>query len=193
MRSEGSREVVIAIGAAGHRFLAEHGKVAAGVRDALDGLAASFPGERLTILSSLAEGADRLIAREAIENLDARLVAVLPMPRDDYLSDFATDHSRAEFDDLLSRANEIVELEAGPVRDDAYAAASDYIVSRSDAMVVVWDGRESQGKGGTAEIVESARRAKLPIAWVKAGNRAPGTDIPTSLGAEQGSVILEGF
>ena len=43
---------MIAIGAAGHRFLAEHGKVAAGVRDALDGLAASFPGERLTILST---------------------------------------------------------------------------------------------------------------------------------------------
>jgi hypothetical protein len=31
----------------------------------------------------------------------------------------------------------------------------------------------------------------MPIAWVKAGNRRPATSEPTTLGPEQGELILE--
>jgi hypothetical protein len=184
---------VIAIGAAGHRYLAEIDKVTAGIRDAIHHVAKSFPGHELTILSSLAEGSDRLIASVALDHFDARLVAVLPMAREDYVADFTADSSLAEFDDLLSRAAEVVELDAVETRPEAYAAAGSYIVSRSDVIVIVWDGLEAQGRGGTAEIVGAARRARIPIAWVRAGNRRPGTDTPTSLGESQGSLSLEGF
>jgi hypothetical protein len=57
----------------------------------------------------------------------------------------------------------------------------------------VWDGQGAQGQGGTGGIVAEARKCGLPIAWVHAGNRRPGTLEPTSLGAEQGEVSFERF
>jgi hypothetical protein len=54
-------------------------------------------------------------------------------------------------------------------------------------------GRSLQGQGGTGEIVSLARSRHLPIAWVHAGNRKPGTKEATSLGQAQGGVTLEGF
>ena len=60
-------------------------------------------------------------------------------------------------------------------------------------LIAVWDGQDGQGQGGTATVVAKARELGLPIAWVHAGNRKPGTLEPTSLGAEQGSVSYENF
>jgi len=49
----------------------------------------------------------------------------------------------------------------------------------------------AQGLGGTGGIALRARERGLPIAWVHAGNRKPGTEEPTSLGADQGQLTLE--
>jgi hypothetical protein len=57
--------------------------------------------------------------------------------------------------------------------------------------MTIWDGREAQGSGGTADIVERARKRGLPIAWVHAGNRKPNSHEPVSLGDEQGLVTFE--
>jgi hypothetical protein len=40
-------------------------------------------------------------------------------------------------------------------------------------------------------IVDEARQNGLPIAWIHAGNRVPGTHEPTSLGEEQGKITFE--
>jgi len=69
------------IGVTGHRKLADVAAIEAGVDAALAAIEARFPNEPLRILSSLAEGADRLVAQRILACSGARLVVVLPLPR----------------------------------------------------------------------------------------------------------------
>jgi hypothetical protein len=183
----------VRIGIAGHRCLAEPERVGAGIEAALARFTAAYPGRPLAVISSLAEGADRWGAEPAVKKLGARLIAVLPLPKTDYMRDFETPESKLEFERLLDRAEEVVQLPARANRDEAFAAAGEAVLDRSDVLLAVWDGQGAQGLGGTGEVVARARARGLPIAWVHAGNRRPGTMEPTSLGAEQGRVTFEGL
>jgi hypothetical protein len=166
-------------------------KVEAGIETALDRIEESFSGRPLTLLSSLAEGADRLVARNALGRPGARLIAVLPLPRSDYMQDFESPESREEFLGFLADAVEVIELPPAPTRNAAYEAAGEYCLNHCDVLVAVWDGQGAQGQGGSGATVTLARERGLPIAWVHAGNRRPGTMEPTSLGDEQGKVTCE--
>lgn len=179
------------IGVTGHRILAERERVVAGIETALGRIEARLPGRALVIVSALAEGADRLVAEAVLRRPGSRLVAVLPMPRSEYLSDFATPESRDEFLRLLGAAAEVVELPSNSSRTQAYAAANERLLDGVDVLVAVWDGGGAQGQGGTAEVVARARALGLPLAWVHAGNRKPSTMEATTLGAEQGNVTYE--
>lgn len=177
----------------GHRILAQPEKVAAGVDRALDAIRNAFPGRGLLVISMLAEGADRLVAARALRRAGTALHAVLPMARAEYTTDFATAASRLEFDALLRRADQIVELEPRATREAAYAAAGDYLLDRCDALLAVWDGAPALGRGGTGGIVARARERRLPLVWIHAGNRRPGTAVAATLGPEEGRLTLEGF
>jgi hypothetical protein len=87
----------------------------------------------------------------------------------------------------------VVELPPAPSREAAYEAGGRFVLEHCHALIAVWDGQGAQGQGGSGEIVAEARSLGLPIAWVHAGNRKPGTEEPTSLGEEQGNVTFEGF
>jgi hypothetical protein len=121
------------------------------------------------------------------------LFVPLPLPRDEYLLDFTSPASRTQFLRLLERAHEVIELPQIGSRPEAYEAAGRYVLDHCDVLIAIWDGRVGQGRGGTASLVERARRFAVPIAWVHAGNRRPGTDEPTSLGVDQGTLTVEGF
>lgn len=179
------------IGVTGHRVLTEPERIQAGVDQALDRIAQRFPGQPLAVISSLAEGADRLVARRVLARPAARLVVPLPLAKADYLTDFESAESKQEFLDLLGRADQVVELPRAPTRDAAYEKAGEYALDHSDVLLAVWDGRHAQGEGGTGAIVAQARARGLPIAWVRAGNRRPGSREPVSLGPEQGRVTFE--
>jgi hypothetical protein len=154
------------IGVGGHRVPVDQEKLEAG-HDALAlRIAAAFPGEPWTVISALAEGADRLVARRLLARPATRLVAVPPLAADDYEADFSA---------------------AASLRSSAHCE----VLDRADVLVAVWDGQGAQGQGGTAAIVAQARERALPLAWVHAGNRRPETLGPTSLGAEQGEVTFE--
>ncbi len=181
---------MVAIGVAGHRFLAEPGRVLDALEVVAVRLAEQLPGP-WTVVSALAEGADRIAAGQLLARPGSRLVVVLPLPRDDYETDFATPASRDEFRRLLARADEVVTVDPQPDRDAAYEAGGIAMLDRSDVLLAVWDGRSAQGRGGTADIVARARERALPLAWVHAGNRRPGTEQPTSLGEGQGAVTFE--
>jgi hypothetical protein len=181
----------VKIGIAGHRFLAEPERIAAGIEAALGRLTDAYPGRPLALVSALAEGADRLAVEPAIKKLGARLIAVLPLPKADYMRDFQTAESKAEFERLLHWAEEKVELPARDNREEAYAAAGDAVLDRADVLLTVWDGQGAQGLAGTGKVVARARARGIPIAWVHAGNRKPGTTEPTSLGPDQGRVTYE--
>lgn len=181
------------VGVTGHRRLAKIDHLTAGVETALVRIDSEMVRGALSVVSPLAEGADRLVARCVLAHPAARLIVPLPLPREEYLRDFASDESKHEFVKLLERADEVIELPPTPTRDEAYEAAGLYVLNHCDVLIAVWDGNPSQGAGGTAEVVAEARRRKLPIAWVHAGNRKPGTNEPTSFGAEQGTVTFENF
>ena len=190
--SSGSQAQEVVVGVSGHRFLAEPELVTAGVEAAISRIEQVF-GQPLTILSSLAEGADRLVVWRTLNRPLARLKAVMPLPEDHYLQDFRSDESRREFSKLLNRAVEVVNLDPKPTREEAYEAAGDYVVQNSRILIAVWDGQVELGRGGTGEVVNRARLRRMPIAWVHAGNRKPGTNEPISLGSQQGSVSFENF
>ena len=182
---------MIRAGVTGHRILAEPDKIDAGVAEALHRMEQSFPGEPLTIVSALAEGADRIVARHVLARPGSRLVVPLPLPKFDYMTDFESEKSQQEFLSLLDQADEVVQLTPAASRDRAYEAAGEYVLNNSDVLIAIWDGQDPQGRGGTGEMVARARQRGLPIAWVHAGNREPGTQEPTSLGDEQGRVTFE--
>ena len=87
--------VPIVIGAIGHRNIRPaDGKLAAAVRNECRKLKKQYSSSPFIVLSALAEGADRLIAKTAMEELQADLIAVLPMPAADYERDFQTEDSK---------------------------------------------------------------------------------------------------
>lgn len=183
---------MVTIGVTGHRFLAERDRLDEALTEVVESLARKRT-EPWTVVSALAEGADRLVSRHLLGRPGSRLVAVLPLDLHDYETDFATPGSRAEFRELLARAAEVVVLPAPDDRDLAYEACGWDVLDRSDVLVAVWDGEDRQGVGGTGAVVQRARERGTPVVWVHAGNRRPGTNEPTTLGRDQGLVTWEGW
>ena len=184
---------VLRVGVTGHRILTLTEKIEKGIEEALTAIERKFAGRPLCLVSPLAEGADCLVARGLLRRKNARLLVPLPMPSVEYMKDFELAESKEEFRRLLDRADEVIEMPPAPTRNEAYEAAGLYVLDHCDVLIAVWDGQGAQGQGGTGGIVARARQRRLPIAWVHAGNRKPGTTEPTSLGDEQGSVTFENF
>ena len=71
-----------------------------------------------TVVSALAEGADRLVVERVLQRPGARLEALLPLPATDFETDFGSDDSLAEFRALLQRADTIEVVSADPATGD---------------------------------------------------------------------------
>jgi hypothetical protein len=162
------------IGVVGHRTIDDPQAVAAEVRQALALVRSREPhdGEPadpglLEVLSALAEGADRLAARVLLEEPEASLIAILPFAANDYMTDFASPESQAEFTDLLGRATRVDVSGPTASRVEGYERAGRLIVDSCDALFAMWDGEPARGRGGTAEIVEYARVAGVPVFWIR--------------------------
>ncbi|HZZ11746.1 MAG TPA: hypothetical protein VFE79_13745 [Paraburkholderia sp.] len=118
----------------------------------------------LRIISPLASGADRVVARQGIAR---RWLLSVPLPfsQQEYEKDFAD--SVDEFRDLLAQAKmigEVVELDGRREAEGAaYFEAGHFVLRHSDLLIAVWDGHEASGEGGTGEIVEAAIRMGLPV------------------------------
>jgi hypothetical protein len=127
------------------------------VREVLRGYRGRYESTRIVLFSALAEGADRLVAREALD-LGFSLAVPLPFELQEYEKDFATPESRAEFRELLARSecSFVVPPPAAEAdvdeRDAAYANCGAYIVRRCVELIALWDGKESP-HGGTGHIV----------------------------------------
>ena len=174
----------------GHRILADLGPLSAGVHEALD-LIRGDDWRAVTVVSMLAEGADRLVAEEALRLPGGLLEAILPRPAEDYARDFGPEGSpsRLHFAALLARAASVRVVPPGDAAE--YRAAGRAIVDAADAVLGMWDGQEAQGPGGTGEMVAWAQARGKPVFVVRAGNRHPATAEPTTLGPEQGTIYVE--
>jgi hypothetical protein len=117
-------------------------------------------------VSPLAEGADRLVAREVLLQPDAMLELALPMQMGAYLAGFTSPESRAEFQALRDEAA-LVTVMAPRDGDDAYAVVGRYVLARCDVLIAVWDGDDAHGRGGTGEIAKLARDRRIPMFWIR--------------------------
>jgi SMODS and SLOG-associating 2TM effector domain 1 len=117
------------------------------------------------VVSSLAEGADRVLV-QAMVPASGQLEAILPLDRADYCADFDSATSKQEFASLLAEAAVTEVMPPAASRDDAYESAGKSVVDRSDVMVFMWDGHPARGRGGTAEIYEYALQRKKAIFWI---------------------------
>jgi hypothetical protein len=159
------------------------------------------PSPKICLITPLALGADRMAARQALDQ-GCEIYVPMPFPQEIYEQDFAvrddqdndqdkypaakppppgTTHrdlevNCAEFRRLLSKAAGSVELDgarSATPQDDgsaarAYEAVGRFVVRHCDLLLAVWDGRQSKGRGGTAEIVHYAAAAGVPVWWIHA-------------------------
>jgi hypothetical protein len=121
----------------------------------------------LVIVSSLAEGSDRIVAAAGLAAGFA-LQAVLPFEKAEYERDFETPMSRSEFEELLGRACDVFELDgAADERPRAYEAAGLFMLANIDVLVAIWDGGVAAGIGGTAQMVERAIADGIAVVWIE--------------------------
>ncbi len=199
-KPSGSDAIPITIGITGHRDLREEDipELEKQVRSILDELIVKYPDTPLLVLSPLAEGADRLVARIALEENDkqrprAQLFVTLPLPISEYEKDFEhkdannktderrTKESKSEFHTLIAKATKCLELplmdgntpeniqQYGESRDRQYAQVGAYIVRHSQILIALWDADESGLEGATAHIVKFKLKG-VPAPYAPAHN-----------------------
>jgi hypothetical protein len=172
---------LLTLGVTGHRILFDAGRVMEGIEQVINQITSAFPGTTFRVLSSLAEGADRMVAQCILRVPGSRLEVPLPLPEEDYMQDFSTPGSRQEFHSLLARADQVTTMPPQPSREAAYLAAGIYILDHCNCLVAVWDGQPAHGMGGTGEIVSLAREKGLPMAWIIAEAGGPGGEKENSV------------
>jgi hypothetical protein len=167
-------DVPLVVGITSHRNLAanEIEPIRQLVRKFFAQLKHDFPDLPLVVLSSLAEGGDQLVAHEALA-AGARLIAPLPLLPESYSEDFVDAASCSAFTELCQRAD-VLQLPLvagntradiavhGAARDRQYAQAGIFVASHSHIMVTIWDGRDSELLGGTAQVVRYALEGVMP-------------------------------
>jgi hypothetical protein len=164
----------VRIGVTGHRKFDNEEVLDQTVKSVLSKLDTilSHTPHAFVVLSSLAEGADRLVVREVLNwsLVDSGnkpvLEVVLPMPKEDYLQEFEMQESRDEFEGLIAGAQSVKAFEKVEPLTTAYERAGRYIVENCDVLIAIWDGKPAAGQGGTAEIVDYARELGRSLSWI---------------------------
>ena len=161
----------IRIGVTGHRELTETQSILISecVRKVLDTLDRWLSdnlrnsAHAFVVISPLAEGSDRIVAREVLDwpkadsHYKPEMEAVIPFPVGEYVTTFTGQGSRDEFDALLKRARSVKVLEKSRPANGAYVSVGHYVVHASDILIAIWNGMPANGRGGTGDIVEYAR------------------------------------
>ena len=157
------------VAATGHRDLlsADIDHLKNLVRNVLVELADSMPSTPLLVLTGLADGADQLVAQVALEN-GIDFAAVIPMPLALYSEQMSDDGQRG-----LRRLYEKAALKihlpmedlseeqlrsSEPLRIERYQTLASFMTAHSQTVIALWDGLDSELKGGTAEVVSRTLR-----------------------------------
>jgi hypothetical protein len=172
----------LVIGVTGHRDLRDQdiSRLELEVATIITGLRRDFLNNSeetpIIMLSALAEGSDRLVARVALAH-GARLIAPLPMPLEEYRRDFEPGlrpGNMTEFDELFAKAIaapvmplhgiSVEELRTNKDKRDAqYRELGIFITQHCHVLLALWDGSEKDiSPGGAAEVV-TFKRDGIPL------------------------------
>ena len=167
-------EACLLVGVTAHRDLvpAEVPALEAAVASFLDRLRRVHPDLSVAVMSGLAEGGDRLVARCALA-LGIPVVAVLPLSLAEYRTDCTSKDSAAELDALLLRS-QVIHLplaegndaesvrHRGPARDRQYAELGVFVSSHCQVLLALWDGKPGEAVGGTSDVVHYHLHGAMP-------------------------------
>jgi hypothetical protein len=102
-----------------------------------------------SIVTPLAEGTDRLVAKEVLRFPDSTIEVVLPLTKEDYLRDLETEESRHEFEEFLDQARRPITLKKCALleqfprdnlleaRRKAYEEVGRYVADHCDVLIVI--------------------------------------------------------
>ena len=161
----GTTCIPLVLGVTGHRDLRKEdlSELERRVRDLISQLHNDYPHTVLQLLSPLADGADRLVARVALES-NVELFVPLPLAQEEYERDFP--ETVGEFKTLLERATAVFNLPAGvrgtsesirgndQPNSQRYEEIGVFIVRHCHILIALWDGSYPNEPAGTAAIVE---------------------------------------
>ncbi|GLR47088.1 hypothetical protein GCM10007925_07990 [Sphingomonas astaxanthinifaciens DSM 22298] len=121
---------------------------------------------QLRLHTPLATGADQMAATVA-RRTGFEVRALLPLAADDYDADFKRGREKREFAQHLELAHEVFALPSeGADRNAAYVQVGRAVVASCDVLIAVWDGRDGNGPGGTAYVVDLALNLSVPVIHV---------------------------
>ena len=162
----------IVVGVTGHRNIKLDDKVLIKkVTKELRTLRDTHQGADFVLLTGLAEGADRLVAKLAMKELNAKLIAVLAVPEEFFMMDFSNYQSKRQFNTYLKKSDVVLTApllskiawkEYTPSRNNQYAWIGAFIAQYSNYLIAVWDGEPARGRGGTAEVVRWFKYGRIP-------------------------------
>jgi hypothetical protein len=154
--------IPITVGVVGHLDVVPSEKHEQHISSLFRNLALKYPNSPIYLFSSVAEGADRFVARIFLEiKYSARefenrfeLIIPMPFPKEEYKKDFNTESAR-EFEDFVSKAKDIFSIgseEFSGDRPQQYLKAGKFVSDSSIILLALWDGTRGK-KGGTSDIV----------------------------------------
>jgi hypothetical protein len=157
-----SEKIPITVGVVGHLDIIATEEQRLQITNLFRDLASEFPNSPICLFSSIADGADRFVAKIFLdlkhdnEKLRDRFELIVPTPfsEEEYKKDF--DHaSKKDFEALLKQAKRSFCIgceDKTASRPDQYLKAGKFVADSSIILIALWDGE--QGKtGGTADIV----------------------------------------
>jgi hypothetical protein len=147
----------VKVGITGHQSLAEP-QDWDWVKLEMDALLTKLP-EPIIGLTCLAVGADSLFAQLVLQH-HGSIEAVLPFPG--YERKLQV-HDWEEHRRLLTGAAKVTTLPRQSTDEESNLVAGKNVVDLADLVIAVWDGQPAKGLGGTADIVEYARRRKKAL------------------------------
>lgn len=146
--------------------------VAGEVKSSFESLYSDGGPPVLRIISPLADGADTLVAEEALRE-GYELQCALPFGRREYEKDFTDGLSLGKYRTLLGTATSILELDGSrttpEAENESYQTVGRMVLTQSDVLVAIWDGEDAKGKGGTGQIVKEALISEIPVVWINSG------------------------
>ncbi|MDQ7904763.1 hypothetical protein RB614_09550 [Phytohabitans sp. ZYX-F-186] len=151
------------------------------VYDAVVAALRPYAGSTFHGITCLCDGADQIFARAVVES-DGALQVVLPA--DDYRESIV---DRDDFDHFLSKAIQVARMPFQYSNRQAFRAASEELLRRSDVLFAVWDGQPSHHLGDTADVVRVARGLGVPVVvvWPEGARRLPEPLVATDLAARK--------
>jgi hypothetical protein len=156
----------IKVGVTGHRYHIDN-EVYERLFSAFSQFLKERQGKVLSVISSLADGADRVVAQYMMQQYGADLIVPLPFEEEIYRKDFSIE-SQKEFDTLMSEATmyfEVASLKTDS-RESGYLQAGKAVVDSCDILLAVWDGKPARGVGGTGDIVMYARKRGRDVMFI---------------------------